>query len=59
MNFGRQLAEAFEEERLWSGLSYSVSKSLTQLQADAGRLRLLRSSVESLVASGNKASVLV
>ena len=56
VNFGKELAEAFEEERLWSSLGYSVSKSVTQLQSDAERLRLLRKSVETLIRSNNQAS---
>lgn len=54
VNFGKQLAEAFEEGRLWSSLGYSVSKTIAQLQADAERLRLLRWSVEGLINQHNQ-----
>ena len=58
VNFGKQLAEAFEEGRLWTRLGYGVSKTIAQLQADSERLRLLRWRVDSLTSSCNQAGLL-
>ena len=58
VNFGKQLAEAFEEGKLWTSLGYTVSKTIIQLQADSERLRLLRWRVEGLTSSSNQAGLL-
>lgn len=56
-NFSKQLANAFEEEKLWRAQGFSISNTVRQLQADGERLRLLRAQVWSLTSLFNQVSL--
>lgn len=54
MNFGHQVADVFEEIRLWSSVGYSLPQAAKQLEMDADRMQLLRCSVAALVQLHNE-----